>query len=66
MRNTYETIRYGKISGLRKKCNDVKATLIKNVTRYDKITSKNMMEEVIREYHQIDVISNYMDYEEYE
>lgn len=31
-----------------------------------KLQAKNMMEEVIREYHQIDVISNYMDYEEYE
>ena len=50
----------------KEKMYDVKATLIKNVTRYDKITSKNMMEEVIREYHQIDVISNYMDYEGYE
>ena len=27
----------------KEKMYDVKATLIKNVTRYDKITSKNMM-----------------------
>lgn len=44
----------------------VYTTLIYNVKRYDKITRKKMMEEVIQVYHQIDVIPNYIDYEEYE
>lgn len=41
-------------------------TLIDDVKRYDKITRKKMMEEVIQGYHQMDVIPNDIDYEEYE
>ena len=44
----------------------VYTTLIDDVKRYDKITRKKMMEEVIQGYHQMDVIPNYIDYEEYE
>ena len=42
------------------------ARLIYNVKRYDNITRKKMMEEVIQGYHQMDVIPNDIDYEEYE
>lgn len=44
----------------------VYTTLIDDVKKYDKITRKKMMEEVIQGYHQIDAIPNYIDYEEYE
>lgn len=43
----------------------VYTTLIDDAKRYDKITRKKMLEEVIKEYHQMEAIPNYIDYEEY-